>query len=73
MTKVFMRISIPPRLRDEMMLKEGASFDIPATNAGVELAQWWSEASASERDRLMKTAYDNDISLLAAFNQNEDM
>ena len=71
MPKVLLRIGIPPRLRDEMMLKEGASFAIPATDAGIEFQQWWSKASATERDKLMKTAYENNISLLDAPGQDE--
>jgi hypothetical protein len=72
MPKVLIRIGIPPRLRDEMMLKEAASFDIPATDAGIEFQQWWSRAPAVERDKLMKTAYANNISLLDALGRDED-
>jgi len=72
MPKVLMRISIPARLRDEMMLKYAGSFAVPANDAGIEFQQWWSKAPAAERDKLMKTAYKNNITLLDALEQDDE-
>lgn len=71
MAKILVRLSIPPRLRDEMMLKEASGFDVPATEAGLEFAQWWSKAPSDHRDRLMKTAHKSNISLLEALEQEQ--
>lgn len=70
-SNILMRASIPPRLLDEMMLKEAAGFDVPATPEGIEFQQWWAKTSATERDQLMKTAYAHNISLLEALALNE--
>lgn len=59
MTKVLARLSIPPRLRYEMLLKEGSAygFDVPHTREGIEFLRSWRESKPQERDDMMKRAY----------------
>lgn len=60
MSKILARLSIPPRLRDEMMLKEGSAegFDVPNTKDGVLFLNRWENSNAQERDTLMKRAFE---------------
>jgi hypothetical protein len=63
MDRVLARLSIPPRLRDEMMLKKGSSqgFDVPNTKEGVLFLNRWENSSAQDRDAMMKQAYATDV------------
>lgn len=63
MNKVLARLSIPPRLRDEMMLKEGSAegFDVPNTKDGVLFLNRWENFTAPERDTLMKRAFEENV------------
>ena len=64
MSKVLARLSIPARLRDEMMLKKGSAkgFDVPHTKEGILfLNHWENNTTAQERDELMKRAYAEDV------------
>lgn len=73
MPKCLVRISIPARLQDELLLKTAGSFDVPATPEGVEFQQWWEKAAAKERDDLMRKASSNKTSLVEAlYGNNED-
>lgn len=65
--KTLVRIPVPARLADEMMLKHAASFAVPDTDEGVAFAQAWEKLGHAERDRLMRHAYENGITLLEAF------
>lgn len=67
MRSVLVRIPIPARLADEMLLKTAAAFDIPATAEGTAFVDTWKALPSGERDRVMKYAYDNNVSLLEAF------
>lgn len=64
MTRVLTRLSIPPRLRDEMMLKTGHqsnTFDVPNTKEGNLFLDYWKGANSEDRDAMMKRAYDENI------------
>ena len=64
--RLLVRISVPPRLQDEMLLKTAGHFDVPNTPEGVEFQQWWEKAAAKERDNLMRKACNDGVSLLEA-------
>lgn len=59
MNKVLVRLSIPLRLRDGMLLKEGnsRSFDIPHTKEGILFLTEWEKMSSEDHDALMQRAY----------------
>lgn len=68
-----LRVSIPARLQDEMLLKTAGYFDIPNTPAGIEFQQWWETAPAKARDDLMRKASSDGTSLIEAlYGNNED-
>lgn len=58
------RLSIPPRLRHDMLLKE--AFDVPNTEAGTLFLEWWRNAEPESRDRVMKVAHKHDMSVTDA-------
>lgn len=64
--KTLAKVSIPGRLRDEMLLKSAEYFEIPHTIDGVKFMQWWEKAAMKDRDALMKQAYDNNTNLVEA-------
>jgi hypothetical protein len=66
MAKVLARLSIPPRLRDGMMLKEGHpnTFDVPNTKKGVLFLEFWKTAKSEVRDALMKRAYEEEVPIV---------
>jgi len=68
MSRTLVRLSIPERLRDEMMLKTGSanSFDVPHTRAGVQFLSTWEEMGTPRRDALMKFAYARNVDIVAA-------
>lgn len=66
MAKVLVRLSIPPRLRDGMMLKTGHpnTFDVPDTKAGAEFLNFWKTAKTAVRDAIMKRAYEEEVPIV---------
>lgn len=73
--RVLCRISIPPRLRDEMMLhKHGNAmeFDVPRTDDGSVFMQWWTKASSADRDDVMRSAYNNNVGIVDALKTKLD-
>lgn len=68
MAKVLVSVSIPPRLRDGMMLKTGNAhgFDVPDTLEGAKFLTFWKTASAETRDAMMVRAYEEDVSIVDA-------
>jgi len=66
MSQVLLRVSIPPRLRSETLLKTGSAlgFDVPNTLAGVRFMSFWKSASAETRDAMMMRAYNEDIPII---------
>lgn len=73
MSKVLARLSIPPRLRDEMMLKEGSAegFDVPNTKDGILFLNRWENTGADERDALMKRAFEENTPIHQVQLKNE--
>lgn len=67
MAKVLVRLSIPARLRDGMMLKTGHpnTFDVPDTKEGVEFLNFWKTAKTAVRDALMKRAYEEEVPIVS--------
>jgi hypothetical protein len=74
MAKVLVRLSIPERLRDGMMLKVGYpnTFDVPHTKKGIEFLEFWKNASKEVRDDLMKRAYDEEASIVDIKPKDDD-
>lgn len=72
MAKPLIRISIPARLQDEMLLKTAGYFDVPNTLEGIEFQQWWEKAAAKDRDDLMRKASNNRVSLVEALYGNDE-
>jgi hypothetical protein len=68
MSTILVRLSIPERIRGDMLLKTGGNetFDIPYTQAGVKFAAVWDEMSKPRRDALMKFAYERNLDIVAA-------
>ena len=64
--KILAKVSIPNRLRDEMLLKNAEYFEVPHTADGVEFMRWWEDAGAGDRDSLMKEAYDSNTGIVEA-------
>lgn len=67
--KTLVKISIPERLRDEMLMKRANYFEVPLSSEGNELMKWWEKASSTERDDTMKLAYAKDISIVEALKE----
>jgi hypothetical protein len=67
--KTLVRISIPERLRNEMMMKEANFFDVPATLDGHAFMRWWEEAPADDRDEVLKIAYEKDTNVVKALRE----
>lgn len=72
MNKVAYRISIPPRLVDEMMLKSAGAFEVPASQEGMDFMQQWEKLGSKARDEIMKIAYARRITLLEAHRRQTD-
>ena len=72
MSKILSRICIPARLMDEMLLKEAAAFDVPASEEGLAFLQQWPTFSSSKQDALMKTAYQRGVSIIEANKLGEE-
>jgi len=74
MSKVLARLSIPPRLRDGMMLKTGYpnTFDVPNTKEGVLFLEFWKNASAAVRDAMMKRAYDEEVPIITIKSESDE-
>lgn len=64
--KPLMRLSIPDRLRGGMMLKQANHFEVPDTQDGYALMDWWEKAAAESRDAVMQTAYAGDGDITTA-------
>ena len=64
------KISIPERLRDGMMLKEANYFEVPSSPDGHEFMGWWQAAPADSRDSVMKLAYDKNVSVVEALHEH---
>lgn len=64
----WMTISIPPRLRGEMLTKE--AFEVPFGPDGEALITWWEKAASTDRDAIMKLAYDKNINIAQALKQH---
>lgn len=69
-TKTMVKISIPERLRDGMMLKQASYFEVPANQDGSALIEWWDKAASDSRDAIMKLAYDNNTDIIAALKEH---
>jgi len=67
--QTLVRMSIPHRLVDEMMLKTGGAFEVPNTAAGHKLVFWWKTASKNDRDDIMRRASSKAIPLIDAWNE----
>jgi hypothetical protein len=66
-TKVLIQVSIPPRLRNDMLMKE--AFEVRNTADGRAFVEWLGESSAEDRDGVMKIAYDRDIDIVDALRE----
>lgn len=64
--KAMIRLSIPERLRDGMLLKTANYFEVPDTKDGHSLMEWWEKSASELRDTLMKQAYDNNVTIVEA-------
>jgi len=64
--KILAKVSIPGRLRDGMLLKNAEYFEVPHNNDGIEFMRWWEKAASTDRDSVMKQAYDADTTIVAA-------
>ena len=64
--QILTRISIPPALLDEMMIKTAGAFDVPNNEEGIAFTQWWEKASRDDRHAVIKTAHENNVSIVAA-------
>jgi len=64
--KTLVKVSIPSRLRDEMLLKQAEYFEVPHTPAGFEFMSWWEKAASDDRDVVMKYAYDSGSDIVDA-------
>ena len=67
--KTLVKVSIPGRLRDEMLLKKAEYFEVPHTPDGFEFMSWWEKAAATDRDDVMRRAYDADTDIVAALKE----
>lgn len=65
--KILARLSIPGRLKDGMLLKEGEYFDVPHTHDGIDFMRWWEQAKKDDRDALMKQAYASGANIVETF------
>ena len=65
--KTMCRLSIPPRLKEDILFK--AAFDVPNTEAGAHFMTWWGDAEADSRDRVMKLAHAKDIPVTEALTE----
>lgn len=66
MNQILVKVSIPGRLRDSMLLKSAEYFEVPNTADGVEFMRWWEDAGSDDRDGVMKHAYDNNVGIVTA-------
>ena len=64
--KILAKVSIPGRLRDEMLLKNAEYFEVPHNNDGTEFLRWWEKAASVDRDSVMKQAYDGGVNIVDA-------
>lgn len=64
MAPLWMEISIPPRLRGEMLTKE--AFQVPYNADGEALMVWWEKAADIDKDAVMKLAYDKNVNIAQA-------
>ncbi len=67
--KILVKISIPERLRDDMLMKHANYFEVPLSQDGQALMGWWEKAATASRDSLMKLAYAKDISIVEALKE----
>ena len=67
--KVLVKISIPERLRDDMLMKHANYFEVPVSQDGQALVGWWEKASTASRDSLMKLAYDKNMGIVEALKE----
>ncbi len=67
--KTLVKVSIPDRLRCGMLMKTANYFEVPASQDGHAFMSWWEEAVANDRDEIMKTAYDKNISVVDALKE----
>ena len=68
-TTTLVRLSVPRRLKDEMIIKEGAAFRVPNSNDGHKLLFWWKTASIADRDDVMRRAFNKGSTLVQAWNE----
>lgn len=64
------KLSIPSRLQENLMTKE--AFDIPDTTEGHKFMAWWESARPDERDTVMKTALNRNISVIDALHTDDE-
>ena len=67
--KILVKVSIPERLRDEMLLKNANYFDVPASLDGHAFMRWWKEAAADDRDDVLKIAYEKSVNVTQALRE----
>lgn len=72
MIKTLVKISVPERLRDGMLMKRANYFEVPASQDGHALMEWWENASSGSRDSVMKLAYARDVDIVEALKEHLD-
>lgn len=60
---VLVRVSVPERLG---VVFEKVAFDVPHTPGGLRFTRWWDSATRTQRDQVLKLAFDESISLVEA-------
>ena len=65
--KPLVRISVPERFQSDNFMKTASDFDVPNTRDGHDFMAWWEKAKRSDRDGIMKVAFDNNVSIVDAF------
>lgn len=61
--EVLVKLSAPERLG---YVFEKVSFDVPRTLEGARFMNWWDNAARNQRDRVMKLAHDEGITVVEA-------
>lgn len=66
--QTWLTISIPPRLKGDMMQKE--AFSVPMGHKSAEFLSWWETAQNEDKDSVMKLAYEKDICIVDALREH---
>jgi hypothetical protein len=67
--RTLVKVSIPGRLRDEMLLKHAEYFEVPHTTDGFEFMSWWEKAASADKDDVMRRAYDANTGIVDALKE----